>query len=268
MINKYFQVFKISLQQEFVYRSNFVMWRVRNVFQIFLVFFLWDTVFSDPTRSVFGYNREKILTYVFGLIIIKAFVLSSRAIDVSGDISRGDLVNYLLKPFSYFKYWIARDFSIKGLNLVFAIGETSILFILLRPPFFLQNNLENILGFLALIVIAILIYFTVVFIVSSVPFWMPEAGWGAHFIITVVLIEFMSGALFPLDILPPFLQNILSFTPFPYLIFYPLQVYLGNITGISILKAVAISGGWLILLSLIMKSIWRRGLKVYQSHGR
>ena len=128
-MKKYFSVFKISFQQEFVYRLNFIMWRLRNVMQIFLVFFLWDTVFSDPKRVVFGYDRERILTYVFAILIVKAFVLSARAVDVAGDISRGDLTNYLLKPLSYFKYLFTRDISSKSLNLLFATVEFFILYI-------------------------------------------------------------------------------------------------------------------------------------------
>ncbi len=62
---KYISIFKISFAQEFAYRLNFIMWRVRNVMQILLLFFLWTTVFSDPARVVFGYDRAKMLTYVF-----------------------------------------------------------------------------------------------------------------------------------------------------------------------------------------------------------
>ncbi|MBI2103398.1 hypothetical protein HYT59_00170 [Candidatus Woesebacteria bacterium] len=75
---KYLQVFKISFQQEFAYRLNFIMWRLRNVMQIFLVFFLWSTIFSDNQKEFFGYNRDKILTYVFGILILRALVLSAR----------------------------------------------------------------------------------------------------------------------------------------------------------------------------------------------
>lgn len=139
-MNKYWSVFKISFQQEFVYRLNFIMWRVRNIAQIFLVFFLWDTIFSDPSREVFGYDRSKILTYVFGLLIVRALVLSARAVEVPGEVSRGDLSNYLLKPLNYFRYWMMRDASSKLLNIAFALVEASILYIILRPPFFIQTN--------------------------------------------------------------------------------------------------------------------------------
>lgn len=267
-MKKYFSVFKISFQQEFVYRMNFVMWRVRNVLQIFLVFFLWDTVFSDPQKVVFGYDRSKILTYVFGLLIVRAFVLSAKAMEVAGEISRGDLSNYLLKPINYFKYWLTRDVSSKALNLSFAFVEVVVLFYVLKPPFFIQSSILLLISFFIALMLAMLIYFLILFLTSSVTFWYPEAGWGTHFLISVIFVEFLSGAIFPLDIFPSAIQNILNLTPFPYLIFFPLQVYLGNITGVLIIKGIITSFIWAILLWFLMNFIWNKGLKAYQSHGR
>ena len=267
-MGKYLQVFKISFQQEFAYRANFIMWRVRNVMQILLVYFLWDAVFSDSGRVVFGYDRSKILTYVFGLIIVKAIVLSARAMDVAGEVSRGDLSNYLIKPISYFKYWLTRDVSSKVLNLGFALVETTLLIAILKPPFFIQTNLFFIMSFVVVSLLAILIFFNLLFIVSAVPFWAPETAWGAHFLVTVIAVEFLSGALFPLDILPISLQNVLSLTPFPYLIFFPIQVYLGNVTGGLLIKGVVVSVVWAIALWFLMNAIWKRGLKAYQAYGR
>lgn len=267
-MRKYKQVFKISFQQEFAYRVNFILWRLRNVLQIFLVFFLWDTIFSNPSRVVFGYDKAKILTYIFGLLIVRAFVLSARAQDVAGDISNGDIINYFLKPVNYIKYWIVRDFSSKALNAIFATFEIIILFFILQPPFFIQTNPLNILGFLVSIVLAIFIYFYLLFIVNSVAFWIPEAGWGAQFLITVVATEYLSGAIFPLDVFPTAIQKVLYLTPFPYTIFYPLQIYLGKITGVDMFKGLLISFIWLIILIYFFKFIWNKGIKAYQAYGR
>jgi ABC-2 type transport system permease protein len=267
-MKKYLQLFKISFEQEFVYRFNFIMWRVRNVLQIFLIFFLWDTVFSDPDRVVFGYDRVKILTYVFSLLLVRAFVLSARAVDVPGEVARGDLSNYLLKPVSYFKYWLTRDLSSKTLNLVFAVFETFFLYLVLKPPFFIQTNPLFIITFLVSVALAMFIFFTILFINSAVPFWVPEAAWGVNFLFTVVIIDFLSGSLFPLDILPQSLQNVLNLSPFPYLIFFPLQVYLGKLLPVDIFKGILISGFWAIALYLFMKFVWKKGLKVYQAYGR
>lgn len=267
-MKKYWPVFKISFQQEFAYRANFIMWRVRNIFQIFLIFFLWDSVFSDPDRVVFGYDRSKILTYVFGLLIVRALVMSARAVEVPGEVSRGDLSNYLVRPLSYFKYWAARDLSSKLLNISFAIVEALFLYLILRPPFFLQTNPIYIISFFVTILLAMALLFIFYFLTGSIPFWVPEAAWGVNFLFMVVILEFLSGALFPLDVLPPTIQNILNLTPFPYLIFFPLQVYLGQVEYSVVFKGIGISAFWVLILWFVMKHIWNKGLKVYGAYGR
>jgi ABC-2 type transport system permease protein len=267
-MQKYWTIFKISFEQEFAYRLNFILWRVRNVFQILLTYFLWSTVFANPATQIFGYDRTKILTYVFGIMIVRSLVLSARAMDVSGDVANGDLSNYLLKPLSYFKYWFTRDVSSKALNLMFAAIEFLVLFIILKPPFFLQTNLLTLLVFFVSIILAILIYFFLLFIVSSIPFWAPEIGWGSHFLITVVIIESLSGSLFPINILPGMFQSAVLMTPFPYLIYFPVQVYLGQITGMALVGGLMVATAWTGVLWFSMNFIWQRGLKVYQAIGR
>lgn len=265
---KLLNIFTISITQEFSYRANFIMWRVRNVLSIFLTFFIWDAVFRDPSRILFGYDRGKIMTYVLGLIIVKSLVLSARTVDVSGEISNGNIMNLLLKPINLFKYWMSRDISSKVLNLSFALVEAFVLYLILKPPFYLQSDPVLIFGFIISIILAMTIFFSLMFIVSSITFWAPEIAWGAQFLITVVIIEFLSGSVFPLDIFPPGFQKVLNFTPFPYMIFFPLQVYLGNVTDMALIRGIGVSALWTVFLLFFMKFIWGRGLKVYEAYGR
>lgn len=267
-MHKYLQIFKISFQQEFAYRLNFVMWRVRNVMQIVLTFFLWNTVFYDPGREVFGYNKEKILTYVFGILVLRAIVLSARAVDMAGEIANGEITNYLLKPVSYFKYWFTRDVASKALNLSFAAVEALILFLILKPNIFLQTDFLIIILFIVSTVIAVTLFFYILFLVNLVTFWMPENGWAAQFLFVVILTEFLSGGAFPIDVLPQALQHILYSLPFPYLLFFPLQVYLGKISGLAITRGILTGGIWVIALAFLTRTVWPRGLKRYSAEGR
>ncbi len=265
---KYWSIFKISFQEEFAYKINFIMWRVRNIFQIIVTFYLWDTIFSTPGRQIFGYDRQKILTYVFALMIVRAVVLSARAVDVSNDVAEGNLSNYLVKPMSYFKYWFTRDISSKVLNLIFAAGEFVVLFAILRPPFFFQTDIYVFLSFLIAIGLAILIYFSLLFIISAIPFWAPELGWGSQFLVNIVILEFLSGSVFPIDILPIVYQKIIMATPFPYMVFFPVQVYLGKITDGALIQGFLISSAWALVLYFAMRYVWSKGLKAYQAFGR
>lgn len=244
------------------------MWRVRNVIQILINYFLWSAIFIDTSVNIFGYNRESILTYIFGTLIVRALVLSARAMDIAGDVSSGDLSNYLVRPLNYFKYWFTRDLSSKALNLSFAAFEFTILFWILRPTLYLQTDPKIILMFIFSIIVAIIIYFALIVMVSSIPFWAPELGWGGHFIVTVIIVEFLSGSLFPIDILPSSIQKFVMMTPFPYMIFFPIQIYIGKISTAMFLQGAYVSLLWAVALWYLMKFIWNRGLKVYQAFGR
>lgn len=265
-MKKYFSIFRISFAQEFVYRLNFIMWRFRNVVQVFLIFFLWDSIFSIPGKVVFGYDRAKILTYIFFLFVVKSLVSASRSVDVAGDISRGDLTNYLLKPVNFFKYWFTRDISSKALNFVFAIFEFVLLFILLKPTLFFQFNFIANFLFLGSLVCAIVIYFCLLMIFSSLTFWLVEQAWGLIFLLNI-FIEFLGGGLFPIDILPSIFQKILYLTPFPYLYFVPIQIYLGKFGGNAI-NMFLMSLAWTIILIFFLRFVWTMGLKEYRAEGR
>lgn len=264
----YLKILKISMAQEFVYKTNFIMWRVRNLLQILISYFLWTSVFADPGMEIFGYNRITILTYVFGVIIIRALVFSARSVDVPGEISDGSLSNYLVKPINYFKYWFIRDLSSKILNLAFSVVEFFILWLIFRPTLVLPTNLEYILPFIISLIIANYLIFVIRFIVSSITFWIPELAWGGQFLFMVIITEFLSGSIFPLDIFPVDWQNIFYFTPFPYLLFFPLQVFLGKISLILIFKGILLSLAWCVILTLLLKSAWGKGLKLYSGDGK
>ncbi len=266
-MKKYLPVFSISFQQEFSYKINFIMWRLRNILQIIAIFYLWDSVFAGPQKILFGYDKGKIITYVFGILLLKPLVTAARSVDIPGEIADGRYTNYLLKPLNYFKYWFTRDLATKTLNLVFAIGEFSILFILIKPAFFFQTNFLIILAFVVSLILAILLYFLLLLLFSTFVMWFPENAWGAMFLLGI-FVEFMGGAIFPLDILPSTIANILYATPFPYLFFLPLQIYLGKVTNSQLLFSIFIPFVWSLILIFVVKNLWNRGMKVYEAQGK
>lgn len=267
-MKKYTSIFKISLAQEFVYKLNFVIWRFRNIIQILVFFFLWNAVFEGGNPNYFGYTKEKIIAYSFLLVLIRSIVLSTKATDVSGFVSSGELSNYLLKPVNYFKYLLTRDASNKLLNIVFSFFEISILYIFLKPTLFIQTNPIHLLLFVVSLIIATFIFFNIVMLTNSVPFWVPELGWGAQFLVLMIFVEFLSGAFFPLDVFPKGLYEFLKLTPFPYLIFIPIKTYLGTESTFEIVKNISIGLTWSIILWLLMNKVWKKGLKIYEAVGR
>lgn len=266
-VAKYIRAAKITWESMFVYRLNFIMWRIRNIVQIVAIYFLWSSILSrDP--NVFGYSTSQMLTYILGTSLMRALVFSSRSIDTQSEISSGDLNNYLIKPLDYFKYWFSRDLADKFMNLLFSAAEVTLLVIWLKPPIFIQSDPLFASGFILVALLAMVMYFYFSFLISMTTFWIPEGnGWPQRFLVFVTL-EFFSGGLFPLDILPPFLATVVSKLPSAYFLHVPLQIYLGRTDVSGILTTIMVMFVWIVLFKKLADWVFERGLRIYGAYGR
>lgn len=266
-MKKYWTVFLLSFQNEFTYRLNFILWRVRNVLRILMTYFLWNSVFSQ-NKIAFGYTHEQVMAYVFLVLIVNTIVMSAPSNDnIGGEISNGDLGNFLLKPISYLRYWLTRDWASKLLNILFAVGEVSLLYIIFIPKLFFSSSPAILLLSILSVIIASLIYFLITKLAVLFAFWTPENTWGLMFIF-LVLYELLSGGIFPLDVLPNTLLKALEFTPFPYLVYYPIVIAVGKVDLVTSFSIVVKGLFWIAGLSLLVKKMWHRGLKIYSVSGR
>jgi ABC-2 type transport system permease protein len=263
-MKKYLLVIRSTWDEIATYRFNFTMWRIRNVFQLLTIYFLWLTV-SSPKTLVFGYSQTDILTYVLGAALLSSIVLSTRTQEIGENINVGDLSNFLVKPFAYFGYWFARDIGDKAFNIVFAIGELTVLYFLLKPPIFLQTDIQFLLLTVLAVMIAIFLNFFIGCLLSMVGFWSPDV-WAPRFIF-FVLIGFLAGGAFPLDIFPASVQTIFQFSPFSYFLYFPLKIYLGTLSQQQLILGFTISLVWVVILYLLTQYVWKKGLKQYSAQG-
>ncbi|MCG2691723.1 ABC-2 family transporter protein, partial [Microgenomates group bacterium] len=224
-MKKYWLIFRLSWQNALTYRLNFVMWRVRSIIGFLASYLFWLAIVKS-NQSVAGYNPSLLLTYIFTAAFLRNLVFSNVSYSACVEIAGGDLSNYLIKPIGYFKNWLMRDMADKVLNLSFFSVEIIIFYFILKPQIVFTQHLFL---FLAVSLLAALLYFFLSFLISAYAFWHPEHnGWPLRFLF-VMLLDFLSGASIPLDIFPPAIVKIFQFLPFSYLIFYPTQIWLNRV---------------------------------------
>lgn len=232
--------------------------------QLLLVYFIWWTVFQSQDE-VFGYTQSSILTYILVAAFIRAIVLGTRVTDLIESINSGAVVNFLIKPIGFIRYYLVRDAADKLFNIGFFILEISLLIWLLKPPIMIQTNLLILLPFFLSIIGGLIIYFCINFIISLTAFWV-ENSWGPLFLMSVIL-ESLGGVLFPVDILPGVLFNALMLTPFPYLIYFPSKIYLGTLSISEVTYGFAIFSIWIIILILLMNRMMKMGFRHFTAVG-
>jgi len=73
--------------------------------------------------------------------------------------------------------------------------------------------------------------------------------------------------LFPLDILPPALTQALTYTPFPYQLFFPVSIYLGRTSGAMLWQGLLIQIFWVAAFYVLARVVWSRGIRKYTAVG-
>lgn len=263
---KYLQISKMSWQTNLTYRLNFIMWRLRTLVLRLGSYFFWYAIyrFSD---QVGAYNESMMLTYILLGSVLQSLVLASQSFYIAQDIATGRLNHRLIRPLNYLKSMLALDLGDKFSNLFFLVFELSFIFLVFRPPFFIQTDPFYLFAFLLIAVLALFIYFYLSLLISLVTFWYPEDyGWPARFLFMVIN-QFLSGGIMPLDILPLPIFQLLRLLPPAFFIFFPLKVYLGTIDPTQVYQGVLMMFVWLIVLKFVSQLVWRKGLKNYTAIG-
>lgn len=248
-----------------IYRLNFVMWRVRVFLGLVTTYFLWLAVLP-ANGQLFGYSQNLMFTYILGTAIMSSLVLANRSYVIADDISSGNLSNFLLRPVNFFLYWFSRDIGDKAMNVIFSVVEICLVFIILKPPFIVQQNPLYVLLFIVAVFFGVSLYFLINLLLGFIGFWSSEV-WAPRFILWMV-ISFVAGQYFPLDILPKSIFSVLELLPFSYLLYFPLKIYMGHLSIVLVLKGLVISFAWIGILSFVAFYIWKKGLKQYTAVGR
>lgn len=260
-MNKYLTIFTTTIKEYFAYRLNFVLWRIRMLINLIIIFFFWLAVMQRNT-SFAGYSQTMLLAYILYSSLISDFVLGTRTSDVASEINNGNIINSLLKPISFFRLYLIKDFADKSVNIVFSIIEILLVVFLAKIHFFLPQNLGL---FLIFFINGIFISFYINLLLSFIGFWTTEF-WAPRFVFLTV-VYFLSGSYFPLDMLPKTLYQLILLTPIPYLFFLPTKIIIGRVDSFVIYELIC-SLFWVFACRSCAYYIWNKGNKSFSFWGR
>lgn len=233
-----------------------------------ITYFLWSSVYAGSNQhNLFGYTQPQMLTYIILFSIVGSITQTTKTYLIGYDINFGKLSSHLLKPYSYFTFNIFRDLGDKLINTLFSVSEICILVLLLKIPLVIQPGIFTWIPFIISILVSSVLYFEINSLLALIGFWSRDT-WAPRFVFYTI-VAFLSGSYFPLDILPQPLFKVLELTPFPYLVYYPVKMYLfGDRYGFGVIfRNLLINFSWILLLFLVIRKVWRSGLRVYTSEG-
>ncbi len=264
---KYAKVFNVGAQNTFVYRWNFIFRSVFGIVPLIGTIFLWKAMYGGAGETTLsGYTFSQLILYFAMTIFVENLVTPTEdEWQIAGEIRDGKMSFLLLKPVNYMAYRFTLYGSYRLLYTAVLLPGVALIFFFLREYITLPANAVTWLYFGLSTAMAALIQFFIAYSIAMLAFWILEISTVVFMVFSVEY--FLSGQIFPLDMLPRWLGDIVKWTPFPYEMYFPVQIFMERVSGAALMQGLAIQAFWAFAMWLLAVGLWRLGIRRYQAVG-
>ncbi len=267
-MKKYWHVIGIGIQNNLTYRVNYLTRTLFSFIPLFAMLSLWRTIYAGKGQgsALGGYTQAQMIFYYLMVAVVDVLTaVNEDDWQIAADIREGNISQFLLKPIDYLWYRLCLFFSGRIAFISMACVPLAVFILCLRDYVVLPASGEALPAFVISLVLTALLQFFISYTMAMLAFWLLEIS---TLIFILFAFEYLaSGHLFPLDMLPPALQRLLAFTPFPYQMYFPVSIYMGRVAGGELAGGLLIQLAWVVAAYFLARFMWRRGIKKYSAFG-
>jgi ABC-2 type transport system permease protein len=267
-MKKYWHVINIGIQNNLTYRFNFLARTVFGFIPLLAMLYIWRTIYlGKPAGSTIGsYSLAEMISYYLLTAVVDALTaVNEDDWQIAADIKDGNISQFLLKPIDYLTYRLCLFFSGRLTYLLVTAAPLALFIAWFHKSLALPPDWTTFGFFAVSILLTALLQFFMSYTMAMLAFWVLEVS---TFIFILFAFEYIaSGHLFPLDILPPGLQRVLEYTPFPYQLYFPVSIYMGKTAGPALLHGLCVQLFWVAAAYGLARFAWARGIKRYSAVG-
>lgn len=263
-MRKLLAVLKIGFKNAVVYRTDFFLWGFNEFLNTLLYLFVWIFIFGERNK-IGGFTLPETVTYLIGSGLITNIISTWVTQHIEADVKSGWLSNLLIKPLSYPRSRLYFSISSKPVNLLIRT------LVYLGLALFYQNKLVITVDFITIFLvivsigIAFVISYLIDFLTGCLAFWTTTTEGMVGIAKTVGNI--FSGVYAPISFFPGWFQATASVLPFFYIQYFPMLIYLKKVSMIEAVKGIGIQIVWVLVLYVLARFVWRKGVRKYEGVG-
>jgi len=252
----------MGVQMIAAYRVQAVLETLSMLLQVYLLRAIWEAVYAGQ-ELLDGRPVSLVIAYVTIATIQNWLLSPNLAYFLAERVRDGSVAIELVRPVPFLGRLLAQQAGETAFALPFAVAAFPLAVLLggMQPP--------STPGAAALYVLSFaLAYGTMVLIglaIGLASFWTIEI-YGFMLIYRLVS-AFFGGALMPLWFFPSQLRAVADWLPFQSMIFMPIAIYLGQLTGGEAVRAIAVQLLWVFALYVAVHSVWRHAMRRVMVQG-
>lgn len=261
-------IWSLQGRKQMSYRVDFWINSVLGfVAELTIAYCLWAAIFqATEAESLGGFTFQAMLVYYVAAILVGKLVRGQeRELSVARDIYEGVLNRYLIYPAPYglFKYAEHLGSLLPAMVQVAVFGGAALIW--LEVPTDLRLGSGQVARAALAVALANVLAFLMRFPIQCLAFWADNV-WSLNVMLRLAT-ELLGGLMLPLSLFPRAAQDLLMWSPFPYLFYFPVQTLLGQVTPDEWQRGMGIMLLWCGLIGAMAMAIWRKGEKTYAGVG-
>jgi ABC-2 type transport system permease protein len=265
-------ILRIALEERLVYRGDFALGTLMRFLPIITQIFLWWAVFESirgeqgAGTMIAGYTYENFVGYYLMTMLSRAFSsMPGLASGIAREIRDGQVKKYLIQPIDMLSFLLISRVAHKLAYYSVALGPFALVFFLCRGFFPGWPDAITLLAYVASLFMGFVLGFFLEASIGLFGFWFLEVS--SLLFVYMLFNFFLSGHMFPLDMLPEPWKTIVAWLPLRYLAYFPAAVFLGKIQGTELAAGLAMEVAWIVFFVILSRAMWQRGVTRYSGYG-
>jgi ABC-2 type transport system permease protein len=281
-VKTWWTILRICLEERLVYRGDFALGTLMRFLPIVTQIFLWFAIFEavKDTRgaddlseiTVGGYRYTEFVAYYLLTMISRAFSsMPGLASGIARQIRDGEIKKFLIQPVDMLGFLLLGRIAHKVAYYSVATGPFVLVFFLCRRMFYnlpeaaATHSVGTMLGYLAALVMGFVLGYFLEATIGLIGFWWLEVS--SILFLYMLFSFFLSGHMFPLDMLPEPWLTLVDLLPLQYLAYFPAAVFLGKVPGPELAWGLFVEFLWILFFIGLSRWLFHRGVKRYSGFG-
>jgi ABC-2 type transport system permease protein len=269
----WWMILRICLEERLVYRADFALGTLMRFLPMITQIFLWYAIFeARGGKELVGYQYEQFVAYYLLTMVSRAFSsMPGLASGIARQIRDGEVKKFLIQPVDMLEFLLLSRLAHKLAYYSVAIGPFALVFFLCRgffrdlPAEAATHSLVTATAFAASLVMAFLLGYFLESSFGLTGFWWLEVR--SLLFVYMLLSYFLSGHMFPLDMLPDPWRRLVDLLPLQYLAYFPAAVFLGKVHGYALAAGLCVEAAWLVFFVVFSRVIFHFGVRHYSGYG-